>query len=150
MRPSQLLIAGPNCWNCPIYPAGALSLPRPPPHPIAGGPCGGAMVPFFRKCPALPLARLLISARSAESRQWGFERKSPTALAAEPHPSRQISRLAAATTIPVTNAARHENSTRSFNTPVMAASPHAAHVGVIPPQPLTHSPPLAESRRLSA
>ena len=44
-------------------------------------------------------------------------------------------RVAAAITIPETNAAKQENSTRSFSTPIMAASLDAAHVGVIPRRP---------------
>jgi hypothetical protein len=60
-------------------------------------------------------------------------------LAAESPPSpvssHQISTVAAAITTPVTNAAKHENSRRSFSTPVMAASPkmRASHVGVSSP-----------------
>src|SRR6266513_719052 len=43
--------------------------------------------------------------------------------------------VAAAITTPVTNAAKHENSRRSFSTPVMAASPmRASHVGVSSPE----------------
>src|SRR5438128_11169112 len=43
--------------------------------------------------------------------------------------------VAAAITTPVTNAAKHENSSRSFSTPVMAASPRrASHVGVSSPE----------------
>ena len=49
--------------------------------------------------------------------------------------SHQISMVAAAITTPVTNAAKHENSRRSFSTPVMAASPmRASHVGVSSPE----------------
>jgi hypothetical protein len=49
--------------------------------------------------------------------------------------SHQISMVAAAITTPVTNAAKQENSRRSFSTPVMAASPmRASHVGVSSPE----------------
>jgi hypothetical protein len=46
-----------------------------------------------------------------------------------------MSRVAATITSPVTNAAKHENSRRSFSTPVMTASPkmRASHVGVSSP-----------------
>src|SRR5262249_34983658 len=49
--------------------------------------------------------------------------------------SHQISMVAAAITTPVANAGKHENSRRSFSTPVMAASPmRASHVGVSSPE----------------
>jgi hypothetical protein len=62
-------------------------------------------------------------------------RRDPTNSAEIAGSSHQISMVAAAITSPVTNAAKPENSRRSFSTPVMAASPmRASDVGVSSPE----------------
>ena len=83
----------------------------------------------------LPSRHAHIPPRGSIASQGFGSRGRPTALAAEPRRSRQMIRVAAAITIPETNAAKQENSTRSFSTPIMAASLDAAHVGVIPRRP---------------
>ena len=85
-------------------------------------------------------------ARSADfaRRQWGLRAKGPDSIncRALTH-SHQMSRVAAAITIPVTNAAKQENSRRSFRTTLMAASPMRAMFGV-PPDAVAHSGTVAE------
>jgi hypothetical protein len=72
-------------------------------------------------------SRVSCFARSADFKLGQQVAAESPAIACSSH---QISMVAAAITTPVTNAAKHENSRRSFSTPVMAASPmRASHVG---------------------
>ena len=77
-------------------------------------------------------SRVSCFARSADFKLGQQVAAESPAIACSSH---QISMVAAAITTPVTNAAKHENSRRSFSTPVMAASPmRASHVGVSSPE----------------
>jgi hypothetical protein len=77
-------------------------------------------------------SRISCFARSADFKLGQQVAAESPAIACSSH---QISMVAAAITTPVTSAAKHENSRRSFSTPVMAASPmRASHVGVSSPE----------------
>jgi hypothetical protein len=77
-------------------------------------------------------SRISCFARSADFKLGQQVADESPAIACSSH---QISMVAAAITTPVTSAAKHENSRRSFSTPVMAASPmRASHVGVSSPE----------------
>ncbi len=78
-------------------------------------------------------SRVSCFARSADFKLGQQVAAESPAIACSSH---QISMVAAAITTPVTNAAKHENSRRSFSTPVMAASPkmRASPVGVSSPR----------------